>query len=69
MAKYDKILSELLTTFYTNNKIEENVRKIVEQVINLEMTKLDFDKAWGIRDQITNIINEAALQVQKSQAK
>lgn len=66
MAKYDKILTELLKKFYTDSEIDENIRKIVEQVINAEMNKLDLDKAWGVRDEICRIINEVAEDKQKA---
>lgn len=66
MAKYDKILSDLLTQFYIDNNIDENVRRIVEQVVNVEMNKLEMDKAWGIREEISTIIQDIAKDVQKS---
>lgn len=66
MAKYDKILSDLLTQFYIDNNIDENVRRIVEQVINVEMNKLEMDRAWGIREEISTIIQDSAKDVQKS---
>jgi hypothetical protein len=65
MAKYDKILSDLLTQFYIDNNIDENVRVIVEQVINVEMNKLEMDKAWGIREEISKIIEDIAKDLQK----
>jgi hypothetical protein len=65
MAKYDKILSDLLTQFYIDNNIDENVRLIVEQVINVEMNKLEMDKAWGIREEISKIIEDIAKDLQK----
>jgi hypothetical protein len=65
MAKYDKILSDLLTQFYIDNNIDENVRVIVEQVINVEMNKLEMDKAWGIREEISRIIEDIAKDLQK----
>jgi len=66
MAKYDKILSDLLTQFYIDNNIDENVRGIVEQVINVEMNKLEMDKAWGVREEISKIIEDIAKDLQKS---
>ena len=60
MAKYDKILTDLLRKFYTDNNIDEDSRKIVEQVINAEMNKLDLGNPYGIRDEICKIIQEVA---------
>lgn len=41
MDKYDKILSELLTKFYTDSKEDEQIRRIVKETINAEMNKLE----------------------------
>ena len=66
MDKYDKTLTQLLSKFYTNSKVEENVRRIVKEVMNAEMSKLDRGSAYGIKQEIRRIIDkEAELKSKK----
>jgi hypothetical protein len=58
--KYNKILTQLLTKFYTNVKVDEEVRTIVKEIVNAEMTKLDKGRAWGIKQEIRSIIEREA---------
>ncbi len=60
MDKYNKILTQLLTKFYTNVKVDEEVRTIVKEIVNAEMTKLDKGRAWGIKQEIRSIIEREA---------
>ncbi len=60
MNKYDKILSELLSKFYTDLNTDESIRQIVKEVINAEMSKLDKGNPWGIRQEILSIIGTVA---------
>jgi len=60
MDKYDKILSQLLTKFYTDGTTEEPIRRIVQSVMNAELSKLDKGKAWGIKQEIRTIIEKEA---------
>lgn len=60
MDKYDKILSTILTKFYTDSKTDEEVRRIVQETINAEMTKLDKAKPRGIIQEINIIIEKEA---------
>jgi len=66
MDKYDKTLTQLLTRFYTNSKVDEEVRRMVKDIINSEMSKLDNGKAWGIKQEIRSIIDrEAQLKTKR----
>ncbi|KXK30213.1 MAG: hypothetical protein UZ01_01686 [Candidatus Brocadia sinica] len=69
MDKYDKILSQLLTKFYTNSKVEEEVRSIVKEIMNAEMSKLDKGRARGIKQEIRSIIEKEAESVAKKKKK
>lgn len=69
MDKYDKILSQLLTKFYTNSKVEEEVRNIIKEVMNAEMSKLEKGKAWGIKQEIRSIIEKEAESIAKKKKK
>lgn len=60
MDKYDKILEQLLVKFYTDDKIDQGTRRIVKEIVNSEMSKLDKGKAWGIKQEIRNIIEKEA---------
>lgn len=69
MDKYDKILTQLLTKFYNNTKVEENVRRIVKDVVNAEMSKLDKGSAYGIKQEIRRIIDKEAELKSKGKKK
>ena len=64
-SKYDKVLSNLLAKFYTNVMVEEEVRRIVAEVINAEMNKLDYKNPYGIIDEIISTIEDEAEQIAK----
>ena len=59
MDKYDKILSEMLTKFYTDSKEDEQIRRIVKETINAEMNKLE-GRPKGIVQEIFAIIDREA---------
>ena len=61
--KYDKALSNLLAKFYTNSKVDESVRRIVQSVINAEMNKLDFVRPHGVIEEIISSIEDEAEQI------
>lgn len=66
MDKYDKILSQLLTKFYMDTAEEEETRRIVKEVINAEISKLDKGRPWGVLQEIHSIIGkEAELKVKR----
>jgi hypothetical protein len=67
--KYNKILTQLLTKFYTNVKVDEEVRTIVKEIVNAEMTKLDKGRAWGIKQEIRSIIEREAEAKSKRKKK
>ncbi len=69
MDKYNKILTQLLTKFYTNVKVDEEVRTIVKEIVNAEMTKLDKGRAWGIKQEIRSIIEREAEAKSKRKKK
>jgi len=61
-SKYDKVLSDLLAKFYTDSKVDEEVRRIVKEVINAEINKLDSQRPRVI-DDIISAIEEEAEQI------
>ena len=67
-SKYDKVLSRLLTKFYTDTEVDENIRQIVKEVINAEMNKLDSQRPRVI-DDIISAIEEEAEQIAKMSEK
>ncbi len=69
MDKYDKILSQLLTKFYTDSTVEEEVRRIVKEIMNAEISKLEKGKAWGIKQEIRAIIEREAEIIAKKKKK
>lgn len=69
MDKYDKILSQLLTKFYTDSTEEEAIRRIVKLIINAEITKLDKGRPRGILQEIRSIIEKEAELKAKSRRK
>lgn len=69
MDKYDKILSQLLTKFYTNSKVDEEVRRIVQEIMNAEMSKLDKGRVRGIKQEIHAIIEKEAESKAKAKRK
>jgi hypothetical protein len=69
MDKYDKILSQLLTKFYTDSTVVEEVRRIVKEIMTAEMSKLEKGKAWGIKQEIGAIIEREAETIAKKKKK
>lgn len=67
MAKYDDVLSDLLTDFELDEKVKPEIRRIVKKVISAEISRLDLMRAHGVRDEIVNIINEEAEKIVKRQ--
>lgn len=66
-SKYDKILASLLSKFYTDSEVEEETRRIVTEVINAEISKIDYITPHGIIGEIKNVITEEAEQLAQKQ--
>ena len=64
-SKYDKVLTELLTKFYTDSGVDEKVRKIIREVINIEMENLSLDRPHVLREIEGIIDSEAKEQLKK----
>lgn len=65
MDKYDNMLSQILTKFYADSEVQENIRRIVKDVMNAEFSKLDKGTAYGIKHEIRRIIDKEAEVVSK----
>lgn len=62
-TKYDKVLSDLLTRFYVNSDVDETTRRIVENVISAEMSKMNLKSPHKILVEIREIIEREAKQL------
>jgi len=60
--KYDKILNDLITRFTTDKEIDESTRRIVKDVINAELTKINLKTPHNILNEIKSIIESEAKQ-------
>lgn len=60
--KYDKILNDLITRFTTDKDIDESTRRIVKDVINAELTKINLKTPHNILNEIKSIIESEAKQ-------
>jgi len=69
MDKYDKILTKMLTKFYTNQKIVPEVRNIVKDIIAAEINKLDKGSPYGIKQEIRSIIEKEAESITRKKKK
>jgi hypothetical protein len=63
MYKYDKVLSQLLAKFYTDATIKPETRRIIQETINAEMSKLDRASPRGILQEIHGIIEKEAENI------
>ncbi|MFW5887356.1 MAG: hypothetical protein ACOCUH_01020 [Bacteriovoracia bacterium] len=64
-TKYDKVLSELLAKFYTDSNVKEEVRRIVQEVINAEMNELNSLRP-RVMDEIISVIEDEAKEIAKN---
>ena len=58
--KYDKVLIDLLNRFSTDSDVDESTRKIIREVINAEINKIDLKKPHKIIEEIKEIIDREA---------
>lgn len=64
-SKYDKILSDLLTRFSVDSDVDEQIRRIVKEVINAEVNKLSLRRPHKIKEEIKAIIEREAKALNK----
>lgn len=65
-SKYDSILNEIKTRFYTDDNVPEDVRRIVHGVINIEMENLPQQQPHVMNEIRELIEKEAKDQIKKS---
>ena len=58
--KYDKVLIDLLNRFSTDSDVDESTRKIIREVINAEINKIDLKRPHKIIEEIKEIIDREA---------
>lgn len=64
--KYDKVLTDLLSRFNSDDKVDDHTRNIVRQVMNAEINKLDMQRPHKIKEEIKEIIEREAQQLMKN---
>jgi len=60
-SKYDTILNQLKTKFYTDDSVDEDVRRIVHGVLNIEMEHLSQQQPHVMKD-IKELIEKEAKE-------